>query len=244
MFSKSAKLQRVEKIILHYFLYALYNHSLIGTSCLKMFLEKILKYMAQLRSTPTAHHIRRSPFIYKDLYSCTHVFLREEVKKSLRQPCTGPYKVVRRDSDHMFTIRVGPNKTLIVSTERLKPAYVLRDENDKSERATGRRRANKCKCKIMQSATPGQLTPVKQSAEKTNNLSQSPLQSSVSKRRAAQTRTMQSSIRVPPNRFSIREPTPIAPALVRSKELRVYSGSKTKKFIRFSVSEKFKYDRE
>ncbi|KMQ83373.1 gag-pol protein [Lasius niger] len=47
------------------------------------FVEPFRKMMQQIRPRPTAHHIRNKTFVYKDLYTCTHVFLRDD---SVRRP--------------------------------------------------------------------------------------------------------------------------------------------------------------
>lgn len=54
----------------------------------------------------------------------TFVWIREDaVKKSLQSPYNGPFRVIDRLSDNLFSIDVS-GKLTNVSTERLKPAFL------------------------------------------------------------------------------------------------------------------------
>lgn len=90
----------------------------------QVFLEEFRRIMRRLRPKPTAHHIKGQLFNYKDLYSCTHVFLRQGMtKRPLDQPYQGPYRIIERLSDRVFAIEVNGGVSH-VSVERLKPAYM------------------------------------------------------------------------------------------------------------------------
>ncbi|KAJ2949987.1 hypothetical protein O0L34_g11320 [Tuta absoluta] len=66
-------------------------------------------------------------FIHKDLATSTHVFIRNDmVRPSLTPPYEGPFKVLQR-SDKFYKIQM-PNRTAVVSLDRLKPAYILSTE--------------------------------------------------------------------------------------------------------------------
>jgi cleavage and polyadenylation specificity factor subunit 1 len=63
----------------------------------QIFMEKFREHMRELRPTPAAHHIKPSMFNLKDLYTCSHVFLRTDAVKSPLQPqYSGPYEVIKR----------------------------------------------------------------------------------------------------------------------------------------------------
>ncbi|KMQ82947.1 gag-pol protein [Lasius niger] len=47
------------------------------------FLEEFREYMRQVRPVPVAHKHKKRVFYFKDLYNCTHVFLRNVAKKAL-----------------------------------------------------------------------------------------------------------------------------------------------------------------
>ncbi|XP_036142871.1 uncharacterized protein LOC118645593 [Monomorium pharaonis] len=91
----------------------------------EIFIEKLRLHMHQLRAQPTAHHIKPRLFQYKDLQSCSYVFIREDaVKKPLQAPYNGPYKVIERFSDYLFAIDINV-RVANIFTERLKPAYMV-----------------------------------------------------------------------------------------------------------------------
>ncbi|XP_029158465.1 uncharacterized protein LOC114930794 [Nylanderia fulva] len=89
----------------------------------QIFIEKLRKFMRKIRPTPPAHHIRPRVFSYKDLFSCSHVFVRvDAVKKPLDCPHEGPYEIIERISDRVFKLKI-KGEEVTISTERLKPAY-------------------------------------------------------------------------------------------------------------------------
>ncbi|XP_011174429.2 uncharacterized protein LOC105206646 [Solenopsis invicta] len=94
----------------------------------QIFLEDFREYMRQIKPIPAAHHIKKRPFCFKDLFSCSHVFLRcDAIKKPLERPYTGPYKVLQRDSDQVFTLEIN-GRPQSVAVERLKPAHFINDK--------------------------------------------------------------------------------------------------------------------
>ena len=83
--------------------------------------------MRQIRPVPVTHNYKKRAFCLKDLYTCSHVFMRNMAKRSLERPYTGPYKVLKRPSDRVFDIEInGALRSVFV--ELLKPAYVIRDD--------------------------------------------------------------------------------------------------------------------
>ncbi|XP_064469634.1 uncharacterized protein LOC135384359 [Ornithodoros turicata] len=91
-------------------------------------------YLAQLRTTfqnlwytPSRLSSARPPFILKDIFLTTHVFIRNDaVHSSLLPPYLGPYQVLRR-SEKFFTLNIAGRED-VVSIDRLKPAYI--DQHD------------------------------------------------------------------------------------------------------------------
>lgn len=95
------------------------------------FSARIRSFANNLQPVPTSHHTNNKIFIYKDLSSCSHVFLREDALRGSLQPAyTGPHEVIER-SAKTFKIRV-KGKVVTVSVDRLKPAYILSPSNDTS----------------------------------------------------------------------------------------------------------------
>ncbi|XP_053596144.1 uncharacterized protein LOC128668019 [Microplitis demolitor] len=97
------------------------------------FLENHRKAMRMMQPTQTAHHSKPKVFIHKDLDKCSHVFIRcDHVKAPLEQPYRGPFKVIERLSDRLFRVDVeGQEKNILI--ERLKPAYLPREELEENE---------------------------------------------------------------------------------------------------------------
>ncbi|KAK2575223.1 hypothetical protein KPH14_002685 [Odynerus spinipes] len=94
----------------------------------QQFIEKHRSIMRELRPTPTAHHIAGRPFLLKDIYTCSHVFIRcDHVRAPLEPPYMGPYEVVERTTDRVFKINIdGTHKN--ISIDRLKPAHVSAEQ--------------------------------------------------------------------------------------------------------------------
>ncbi|XP_043463992.1 uncharacterized protein LOC122499609 [Leptopilina heterotoma] len=94
----------------------------------QFFLEEFREHMRLVKPVPVTHKHKRKIFVFKDMYSCSHVFLKSApVKKSLESPYSGPHKVVDRTSDRVFEIEVNGEKKR-VSVENIKPAYFTRDD--------------------------------------------------------------------------------------------------------------------
>jgi len=84
--------------------------------------------MTQLQPTPGSNHAtKRHIFVPPDLNRVTHVFLRiDAVQPPLQPRYEGPYAVLERH-DKNFKIQ-RDNGTVLVSIDRLKPAFVLRED--------------------------------------------------------------------------------------------------------------------
>ncbi|XP_036346546.1 uncharacterized protein LOC118755848 [Rhagoletis pomonella] len=91
------------------------------------FAKKFRDYMRMVRPVPTAHHVKKSMFIYKHLTDCSLVLLRTDaVRQPLEPPYLGPYEVGERSNDRVYIININGRK-VAVSTERLKPAFFIKD---------------------------------------------------------------------------------------------------------------------
>lgn len=79
--------------------------------------------MDSLRPTPTRAKQSPTVYLFKELDTCTHIFLRRDaVRKPLQPPYDGPFKVLRRGAKH-YTIEVR-GRSEVVSVDRLKPAHL------------------------------------------------------------------------------------------------------------------------
>ena len=94
-----------------------------------IFLEDFRVHMRALKPVPATHHGRKKTFCYKDLYSCSHVFVRQENirKETLDSPYSGPHRIIDRINDRLFTVVINGQPTN-VSVERLKPAHLAVEE--------------------------------------------------------------------------------------------------------------------
>ncbi|XP_026462712.1 uncharacterized protein LOC113387804 [Ctenocephalides felis] len=92
-------------------------------------ISRLRQHVAHLQPSKSSNHTNNKPFIFQDLQTCTHIFLRDDtIRKSLQQPYQGPYEVLKRD-DKTVTIRTQKGSTR-VSIDRVKPAYIIADPVD------------------------------------------------------------------------------------------------------------------
>lgn len=86
--------------------------------------KRIRQNIFSVKPLPLRNRMQKNFFVPKELNSCSHVFMEEEIHKgNLRRPYRGPYKVISRD-DKVFKINNG-DRDILVSIDRLKPAFIL-----------------------------------------------------------------------------------------------------------------------
>lgn len=91
------------------------------------FIRGFHNHMESIRPTQTAHHCSKTPFVQRDLFKSTHVFVRvDRVRKPLQQPYEGPFEVLER-SPKYFKIKQR-NRSTNVSIDRLKAAHLAVQE--------------------------------------------------------------------------------------------------------------------
>ncbi|GFW22766.1 retrovirus-related Pol polyprotein from transposon 412 [Trichonephila clavipes] len=96
---------------------------------LDKFAEELQKQMDQLQPLKTRRQPSQKHFVHKDLHNSSHVFIRvDRVKKALEPPYDGPFPVAKR-YDKYFTVKI-KGKDIIISVDRLKPAYLLSTDGD------------------------------------------------------------------------------------------------------------------
>ncbi|GBM73444.1 hypothetical protein AVEN_64745-1 [Araneus ventricosus] len=70
-------------------------------------------------------------FVNKGLENCSHMFqCIDRIKKQLESPYEGPFPIIER-KDKYFTINIKA-KNVNVSFDRLKPTYILAEDNPKT----------------------------------------------------------------------------------------------------------------
>lgn len=105
-----------------------------GTTDMTEFSARLRTIAENLRPVPASRHRSEKPFIFKDLATSDHVFLREDASHgSLHPAYTGPHKVITR-GDKVFKLLMG-SKEVTVSIDRIKPAYIQTDCTQEDEPA-------------------------------------------------------------------------------------------------------------
>ncbi|XP_011169943.1 uncharacterized protein LOC105202947 [Solenopsis invicta] len=98
----------------------------------QIFIDDFRRYMRQVKPVPAAHHHKQRAFFFKELNSCSYVFLSNDaVRKPLERPYSGPFKVLQRNSKKVYTIEVN-GKPLSVLVERLKSTHFLLNDVNQS----------------------------------------------------------------------------------------------------------------
>ncbi|GFR18274.1 hypothetical protein TNCT_577671 [Trichonephila clavata] len=86
------------------------------------FVQQLRNTFANLRPVLPSHHTKQKPFIFRDLATCTHVFVRtDSVRTSLQPPYEGPYPVIKRYAKYFDISIKGVSRT--ISIDRLKPCF-------------------------------------------------------------------------------------------------------------------------
>jgi len=72
-----------------------------------IFLEKHRIAIRKIKSRPTAHYCNKTPFHHKNLFDCTHIWVRDDsVRKAFQPPYSGPFPMINRINDNLFTIEI------------------------------------------------------------------------------------------------------------------------------------------
>lgn len=88
------------------------------------FAQDLRENINLVRPVEASHHTAKHIFVYSDLKTCTHVYLRvDAVKTPLQSPFNGPYKVISRSIDlKTFDIEI-KSQLKTINVNRLKPAF-------------------------------------------------------------------------------------------------------------------------
>ncbi|KAL0810588.1 hypothetical protein ABMA28_010705 [Loxostege sticticalis] len=106
-----------------------FETNMSGTTDITDFSARLKSFAQKLQPCPASRHSSDKIFIFKDLSTCSHVFLRDDTVRGALQPAyTGPYKVLDR-GNKTFKLEI-KGKPVTVTMDRLKPAYILSPENE------------------------------------------------------------------------------------------------------------------
>ncbi|XP_025262641.1 uncharacterized protein LOC112637365 [Camponotus floridanus] len=99
------------------------------------FILRLKQTMKKLRPQPVKKHGTPAIFEYKDLEKASHVFLRHDAPTRALQPTySGPYEVLNK-TEKVYKLRIN-EKTVHVTKDRLKPAYILTEEPAQAKEQT------------------------------------------------------------------------------------------------------------
>ncbi|KAJ8914728.1 hypothetical protein NQ315_017438 [Exocentrus adspersus] len=99
------------------------------------FISRLRRHMTALKPQQVVRHGSRKTFVFKDLATCSHVFVRAEgSKRPLQQPYEGPHRVLARH-EKFYTLSIR-GREVTVSIDRLKPAYIQIEDNEEQQAAT------------------------------------------------------------------------------------------------------------
>ncbi|GFT79144.1 putative gag-pol protein [Trichonephila clavipes] len=86
------------------------------------FVQQLRNTFADSRPVLPSHHTKQKPFIFPDLATCTHVFVRtDSVRTSLQLPYEEPYPVIKTYAKYIDISIRGVSGT--ISIDRLKPCF-------------------------------------------------------------------------------------------------------------------------
>ncbi|CAG9101291.1 unnamed protein product [Plutella xylostella] len=106
-----------------------FGHSVDSSTDMTELLARLRSFAEKLQPVPTSRHGHGKIFVYKDLATSTHVFLRDDALRGSLQPAyTGPHEVIER-GEKVYKLLV-KGKHVTVSVDRLKPAYILTDKTN------------------------------------------------------------------------------------------------------------------
>lgn len=110
------------------------------TSDLTEYVSRLRKLISKLRPVPASRHGHKHVFVFKDLKTATHVYLRDDTIRGPLQPAyTGPYEIKERGKNTFKIIIKGKERT--VTIERLKPAYTLANHEEDEPSQTNQTKA-------------------------------------------------------------------------------------------------------
>lgn len=94
--------------------------------------EQLRKNLQDLQPQEVKRHGQITPFIFQNMKTASHAFIRRELLGgALQPPYEGPYEIIKRGGKVITLRRNG--KDINVSIDRVKPAYILEEENSETK---------------------------------------------------------------------------------------------------------------
>ncbi|XP_015119533.1 uncharacterized protein LOC107042844 [Diachasma alloeum] len=89
--------------------------------------DRLRNHFAELAPVPGTRHGQRKVFVFKELASCSHVFIRlDAAHHAFTPPYEGPHRVISRHEKH-FVVWINGQET-VVSIDRLKPVFSIAED--------------------------------------------------------------------------------------------------------------------
>ena len=112
------------------------NYTVDANTDFENYSDKLRVAMSRLRLSPPRDTNQKDTFQYRELDTCSHVFLRRiAIAPPLTAPYDGPYKVVAK-SGRVFKVLI-KGKVETVTADRVKPAHIERTpENEQTRQST------------------------------------------------------------------------------------------------------------
>ncbi|XP_015124388.1 uncharacterized protein LOC107046310 [Diachasma alloeum] len=89
--------------------------------------DRLRNHFAELAPVPGTRHGQRKVFVFKELTSCSHVFVRLDAAHHVcTLPYEGPHRVISRHEKH-FVVWINGQET-VVSIDRLKPVFSIAED--------------------------------------------------------------------------------------------------------------------
>lgn len=86
------------------------------------------KNMQDLKPQEINRHGQATTFIFQDMKTASHAFIRRELLGgSFQPPYEGPYKIIRKNEKIVTLCKNGKNVN--ISIDQLKPAYILQEDD-------------------------------------------------------------------------------------------------------------------
>ncbi|XP_050588710.1 uncharacterized protein LOC126921296 [Bombus affinis] len=99
------------------------------------FANRLKERIEKIRPHPITRHGEKKTFVFRELETSPYVFVRHDASGGPLQPLyDGPYQVIQRGKK-TFTIKIN-NKNVIVSLDRLKPAFTVSDDIEQQQLET------------------------------------------------------------------------------------------------------------
>ena len=99
------------------------------------FANRLKERIEKIRPRSITRHGDKKTFVFRELETSPYVFVRHDASGGpLQPPYDGPYQVIQRGTK-TFTVKIN-NKNVIVSIDRLKPAFIVSDDIEQQQLET------------------------------------------------------------------------------------------------------------